>query len=225
MARGEVVRRRVRLLKATMARPVATCRSSRLAEELWDPSGTRLDLADSIRVGSNEGCDPARKTARCSKPAGLTALVIDRGLARRRGGTRSPPSNFDKTFRAGPADETQPDPKSWAIARPAPSTGDPLVLTFPEPLDRALLESGLVLVDAKDRPVPGRDEVDHDQRRWRFTPDRPWVAGQFHLLIDPDLEDLAGNSVRRPFEVDIQRDTPSRPEARTVRLPVVIDAP
>ena len=80
------------------------------------------------------------------------------------------------------------------------------------------------MVDARDQPIPGRAEVDLDQRRWRFTPDRPWVAGEYQLLVDPDLEDLAGNSVRRPFEVDIQRDTPVRPEPRTVRMRIAIGA-
>jgi hypothetical protein len=134
-------------------------------------------------------------------------------------------AEFRKTFRAGPEDETQPDPKTWAIGRPAASTRDPLTLTFPEALDSALLESALMVVDPRGREVDGRIEVDAGEARWRFTPDAPWLAGDYELVVDDELEDLAGNSIRRPFEVDVQRDTPIRPESKAVRLPIAIRAP
>ena len=42
---------------------------------------------------------------------------------------------------------------------------------------------------------------DHD-REWRFTPSEPWVEGTHELVVLAILEDLAGNRVNRPFEVD-----------------------
>ncbi len=41
---------------------------------------------------------------------------------------------------------------------------------------------------------------------WRFTPEQPWSAGRQKIFIDPELEDLAGNTSQKPFEVD--RDLP-----------------
>ena len=79
-----------------------------------------------------------------------------------------------------------------------------------------------MVVDARGEEVDGRIEVDTREARWRFTPDAPWVAGDYQLLVDDELEDLAGNSIRRPFEVDIQRDTPLRPETKVIRLPIAI---
>ena len=55
------------------------------------------------------------------------------------------------------------------------------------------------------RKLPGRVRVTDQERSWRFTPDRPWVSGSYRLVIDTRLEDLAGNSIGRPFEVDVFR--------------------
>jgi len=62
-------------------------------------------------------------------------------------------------------------------------------------------------------------ETSDEETLWQFTPDRPWHAGKYKLVIDTRLEDLAGNSIARPFEVDlfdtIQKTVPSE----TVALP------
>jgi len=190
-----------------------------IGEELWDPSGTRLTLLfDPGRI--KRGLRPREELGPILKAGRSYTLAVDPAWRDAEGDPLGSP--FRKAFRAEPADEVQPDPKNWLVARPLAATCGPLALTFPEALDRALLESGLNLVDARDQPVLGRAEVDPDQRRWRLTPDRPWVAGEYQILIDADLEDLAGNSIRRPFEVDVQRDTPARPEPKTVRLRVAI---
>jgi len=191
----------------------------RLGEELWDPTGTRLTLLiDPGRI--KRGLRPREEFGPVLEAGRSYTLVVDPDWRDTEGDPLG--SGHRKAFRAGPADDAQPDPKTWSIARPAASTREPIALTFPEPLDRALLESALTVADARGDAVPGRIEVDAGQARWRFTPDSPWAPGDYRIVIEDDLEDLAGNSIRRPFEVDIQRDTPARPEARTVRLPIPI---
>ncbi len=193
-----------------------------LGEELWDPTGTRLTLLlDPGRI--KRGLRPREELGPILVAGRSYTLVVDLGWRDAEGSPLGAMTR--RAFRAGPADEAQPDPATWTIARPGPSTRDPLTLAFPEPLDRALLESGLALVDARGEPVPGRAEVDASQTGWRFVPDRPWTPGDYQVVVDAEIEDLAGNSIRRPFEVDIQRDTPARPEARPIRLPVAIRPP
>jgi hypothetical protein len=36
-----------------------------------------------------------------------------------------------------------------------------------------------------------------------LAPARPWPPRRHHLVVDPVLEDLAGNSVRRVFDRDL----------------------
>ena len=53
---------------------------------------------------------------------------------------------------------------------------------------------------------------------WRFTPDEPWAAGRFNLAAAVYLEDLAGNSLERPFEVDIFEKVEDRIEHKQARI-------
>ena len=50
--------------------------------------------------------------------------------------------------------------------------------------------------------ILGKVAIGPGETGWRYTPDRPWTAGKVRLRIDRELEDLAGNSIVRPFEVD-----------------------
>ncbi len=64
------------------------------------------------------------------------------------------------------------------------------------------------------------------ERSWRFTPDDPWSAGAHDLVVDRVLEDLAGNSVGRPFQVPIIDGADPVGEWQTprlVRVPFVIE--
>ena len=62
----------------------------------------------------------------------------------------------------------------------------------------------------------GRVEVLGGRRlRWAFTPATPWEAGDRSLAVDPELEDLAGNNLLRPFEVDV---TGAEPTPRAAAL-------
>jgi len=76
------------------------------------------------------------------------------------------------------------------------------VITFDEPVDPVMLETALILSREKEA-VPIRITGNVDGRSWRATPHRPWAPGEYELRADPLLEDLAGNSLDRPFEIDL----------------------
>ena len=46
--------------------------------------------------------------------------------------------------------------------------------------------------------------VESNERVLVFTPHQPWRPGQYSIAVNPLLEDLSGNSLERPFEVDLQ---------------------
>jgi hypothetical protein len=90
-------------------------------------------------------------------------------------------------------------------------------LSFPEPLDHALLGRLLSVRSSDGRELRGATEISPGERRWQFTPVAPWPGGEHYIEVDTDLEDLAGNSIRKLFDV-APGDTASRVTARTVRL-------
>ena len=110
---------------------------------------------------------------------------------------------IEKSFRAGPADHRQLDARVWQLEPPAASTRGKLRLTFPKAHDWALLQSQLWVETASGKRVPGQIEIGTGELRWSFEPAQAWRAGNYRLAMGSVLEDLAGNSLARPFEVDV----------------------
>ena len=55
-----------------------------------------------------------------------------------------------------------------------------------------------------------------------FTPLQPWCAGNYRLVVDTRLEDMCGNRVGRPFEVDLFGPITREIRIETVALPFTI---
>jgi hypothetical protein len=171
-----------------------------LAEELWDESGKRLTLLlDPGRV--KQGLKPHAEVGRAlAQGNAYTLLISDRWpdaqqalLAR----------EHRKRFHVVPADTRQPDPKQWRLQLPDAGTRQPLIVKFNEPLDHALLQHSIDVSNPDKDSIEGRVAVAAQETEWHFRPEKPWGAGSYQLRIDPILEDRAGNSIGRPFEVDL----------------------
>src|SRR5262249_53678441 len=115
-----------------------------------------------------------------------------------------------KSFRVGPPDEMQPDPKKWVLTAPSAARSEPLVVRVGKPLDHALLHRLLWVVDADGQRVAGDAAVSEGETRWSLTPAKPWKAGHYRLVADTSLEDRAGNSIARPFELDLVQPRPQQ---------------
>ncbi|WP_339732748.1 Ig-like domain-containing protein [uncultured Gimesia sp.] len=116
-----------------------------------------------------------------------------------------------KIFTAVAMDERQPDIHKWNLNQPTAGTREPLIYELDEPLDYALLLSQLTLKDINAKPVPGKIELAENETVWRFIPDQPWQAGWYQLAVGTVIEDLAGNSLDRPFAIDLtKQQTPSK---------------
>jgi hypothetical protein len=89
---------------------------------------------------------------------------------------------------------------------------------FDRPLDQALLEHTLWVHDPAGMPLNGRGTVASGERCWRFEPQPPWAEGRHLVLVDPRLEDLAGNSLIRVFDRDLTRAEDAPADARHVAI-------
>jgi hypothetical protein len=212
MSRGEAYRH-IRLLDAA-GKPVEAP-FLELHEELWSNDGTRFTLLfDPGRI--KRGLKPREEIGPVLEAGRSYELVIDRNWPDATG--RPLKAGFRKSFRAGAPDESSPDPRTWSIRTPRPATREPLEVQFPEPLDRALLARLITVQDAAGHAVPGRVSVAGEETIWRWVPSGPWRPGAYRLTIGTDLEDVAGNSIARPFEVDLASPISDRIPSETVVL-------
>jgi hypothetical protein len=187
-----------------------------LEQELWDRDGKRFTLfIDPGRI--KRGLKPREEVGPVLEEGKSYTLVIDRNWTDAEDNPLQ--HSFRKLFTVGPPDDKPIEPKEWKLAPPAAQTRLALVVRFPKPLDHALLQRLVWVVDAKGTNVSGTIDVAEGETLWRFTPDGPWTAGAYDLVIDKALEDLAGNNVGRPFEVDVFGPVQSEIKQETVNLP------
>lgn len=216
MSRGEAYRR-VRLLDES-GRPVQLP-FLELDEELWDREGRRITIFfDPGRV--KRGLLPREEVGPPIEAGKQYTLVIDQEW--RDAESKPLRTGFQKSFHVGPPDHDPPEPKLWKLQPPQAGTSHPLSVEFPKPMDHALLLSLLDVTDRRGNSVPGSVQVDREETRWLFTPASPWKPGDYFLQAGNTLEDLAGNTLNRPFEVDVFERVQERISRETTRLPFSI---
>jgi hypothetical protein len=217
MSRGEAYSH-IRLLNAAgqaVADPFLE-----LNEELWSGDGRRFTLLfDPGRI--KRGLKPREEVGPVLEEGKSYTLVIDRHWPDAHGNLLA--GEFRKSFRAGPPDQKSPSPRDWKIQAPAAGTRHPLEVGFTEPLDSALARRLIAVRDSQNRIVQGVVRLERGESLWRFTPDAAWTAGGYALDIGTDLEDLAGNAVGRPFEVDLTVPISARVNAEVISRPFRIE--
>ena len=196
MSRGEAYRRAKLLDRDGQAVELPFLE---IGEELWDAAGQRLTLLfDPGRV--KRDLLPNREAGPPLEAGKSYTLAVDRGWPDADGIPLK--AGFEKSFGAGPPDHEPPDTGLWTLGPPAAATRDPFVVGFPESLDHALLERVLTVATPTGKLIDGSVEVGAQEKSWAFTPVDPWKSGDYLLIVETILEDLAGNMIGRPFEVD-----------------------
>ena len=181
--------------------------------DLWNADRMRYTvLYDPGRV--KRGIRPNAELGRpLSVDRGYT-LVIDADWRDAAGQPLVAP--FRREFRVGPARERALDPAAWRLDLPAGGTRDPLAVRFPLPLDYGLLQRALRVATVGGRPLAGEIRVEQGETRWTFTPRAPWRPGEYQLVAAATLEDVAGNRIGRPFEVDAEAQGSGRARGAVV---------
>ena len=190
-----------------------------LGEEFWDYDYERYTVFfDPGRV--KQGIRPNEELGRPLTSGENYTLVVEADWPDAQGAPLK--EEFRKDFTVGAADETPLDTGAWRLRVPAPGTTSRLVVSFPEPLDHGLLQRGLAVEDAAGNRLAGAVEITNWETRWSFTPARPWTAGAHSLVALSILEDLAGNRIGVPFEIDVFEQIDEPTEQETYRVPFEI---
>jgi hypothetical protein len=212
MARGSAYEQ-VRLLD-NQNRPIDLA-FLELGQELWDSRQLRLTLLiDPGRI--KRGVKPREDLGPVFRAGDQFTLVVPSSWQDAQG--RSLGKGAEKRFRVGPPIEEAIDPARWRITAPAGDSHQRLAIDFPRPLDHALLQRMLRVRAIGDAEIQGEALVSQDERRWEFLPAQAWRSGEFEIVVDSDLEDLAGNRIGRAFEVDQLAPEAGQAGADAVRL-------
>jgi hypothetical protein len=186
--------------------------------ELWTADARRLTLW--IHPGRvKRGVNLREEIGPVLEPNREYTLVISNRMLSAAGQPLK--RNYEKRFRVAEEDHRRPLPAEWTLRVPRAESTEPLLVEFPEPLDRYLMERYLQLVDDQGRPVMGQAVIGRDERSWLFQPETLWRAANYRLVVDENLEDLAGNTPARVFDTDLSEDSPSIPVLRRGFRPMV----
>ncbi|MBI2947477.1 MAG: hypothetical protein HYY23_07515, partial [Verrucomicrobia bacterium] len=190
-----------------------------LDEELWNPEMTRVTLfIDPGRV--KRGVRPLEEVGPSMQSDGRYTLLIDKDWMDGDGAPLN--AAYRRTFEVGPPDRNPPNAAAWKLSIPKATTRRPLVIRFAEPMDHALARRLSWVIDADQRKLAGSVALADLEREWSFVPESAWKAGRYQIVADTLLEDLAGNSLDKPFEVDVFEKVEEKPSNKTVALPFEI---
>jgi len=170
--------------------------------ELWTRARRRLTLLlDPGRI--KRGLAPNEELGYPLEEGIPIVVAVDPGFPDAEGRPRM--ARAQRHYKVGRPLRQHVRPSAWRLRTPGAASGDPLVVEFDRPLDRALLEHCLTVLDSSDGPVEGQLSVADGERAWTFTPLEPWRSRVYRVSVDARLEDLAGNSLTRVFDRDLTR--------------------
>lgn len=189
-----------------------------IGQELWDLQQTRLTLLfDPGRI--KRGLVSLAQLGMALKSGRHYTLVIDQNWPDAKGQPLK--TAYRKTFSVGPADRVALDPDKWKISAPKSGTRQGVTIDFHEALDEVLLQDRLNVLDQSGKPVAGSVTVDKNGSRWTFVPAANWQAGNYQIAVPSILEDLAGNKIHSPFDVDVIKNPEQRMVFKTYSLKFV----
>jgi hypothetical protein len=189
-----------------------------LDQELWNADQTRLTLLiDPGRI--KKEVKPRIDLGPVFRQGKQYTLVVSGKWPTLDGGTLG--KDVSKIITATAPQSTGIEPKDWKVIPPI-NTDASLRVSFGYPLDYVILSRTLTVIGSDGQPVAGSAEPTDAEKGWRFQPTGRWLPGGYLLRVDTGLEDVSGNAVSRPFEVDLSRPPPKETKARHVDLPFTV---
>jgi hypothetical protein len=183
--------------------------------ELWDASRRRLTvLLDPARI--KRGLAGHQAAGYPLRPGEPFRLVVEDGFRDAQGLPLRVPA--ERRYEVGGEERRHVDPATWELAVPPAGTSEPLRVTFGRPLDHGLVARCLRVRGPGGTLIDGAAQAGPGGQSWRLAPSRPWAAAVHQLIVEPVLEDLAGNSVSRVFDRDLTRPEDQPRPARPVTI-------
>lgn len=105
-------------------------------------------------------------------------------------------TNSTKKIQVVSAYDQQIELNNWGINKPRRNSNDAITLHFDRIIDHALLQSMIEIVNEEETPIHGHWEIETEERSIKFIPKTGWKKGNYTIIIDSRLEDVAGNNLQ-----------------------------
>jgi Bacterial Ig-like domain len=172
-----------------------------LAQGLWDQTGTRLTLM--LHPGRiKSGLVASRSMGAALERGRSYRLVLNLGMLVD-GANNAIQSH---SFQISLPEKSVIDIESWRLNTPPEKTNDALRISVNRALDRQSLEHAFAVQNAAAEDVAFSTSTADNEHTVLLTPLKPWVAGEYTLVVNSELEDTAGNRPNQRFETSADFD-------------------
>jgi len=171
-----------------------------LQNELWNQEHTELTLwLDPGRI--KRDLIPNREKGQPLEQGNSYRISIDKQWQDAQGNYLE--NTVTKEFFVSDRDSRKPSISYWKVQIPKKETVGTLVISLAEAMDAMLLKETIVVSSADNKQVMGSFRLSQKEHELIFKPDIIWQTGDYQLLINSKLEDLAGNNFNHLFDKDL----------------------
>lgn len=185
-------------------------------QELWSPDGKRLTVL----------FDPGRIKRGVSTnlemgPALLNGKRYQLKISNEWKDVYGQPLSQEKTksFLVKNAYRHQIEIINWRLSEPKANSYDELSIHFDRVMDHALIQSMLQLEDEENNLIDGHWEILEGEQRIQFIPEVKWQKGNYQIVFDSRLEDVAGNNLNSLLD---EKVTPKHHHKEAANLKFII---
>lgn len=186
--------------------------------DLWSPDSSRLTLLfDPGRVKT--GLVAHNAMGRALIPGNDYQLIVETSTKDSQGCNLA--RQFHKTFKATAADYDVPDLNLWNISQPKQGSSEVLTIDLNGKMDHVSLAYRIRVTDSEGQTVVGKIELAQQEQQWMFIPDHPWNQNLYQVVVDPRLEDVAGNRLTGLFDQpSLAEESAGQQQWITIPLPL-----
>lgn len=172
-------------------------------QELWSPDGKRLTLLfDPGRikrgVSTNLTLGPALLKGNTYQ---LTISGEWQDVYGQKLGT-----TVKKTFKIGAAYRTAIDISNWSLNEPEVESTKPLTIQLHRIMDHALVQSMMQIKTEEDQTIQGSWGILESESVLYFSPVEKWQKGNYKIILNSSLEDVAGNNLNSLMDGQLKPD-------------------
>lgn len=184
--------------------------------ELWNEDRTKITLiVDPGRV--KLGLLANNKMGRAFDVGKKYTLIIDSLLLDF--DDKKLKNKFTKTFVAVQEDRLAPDTKTWKLSLIKSNTKEKLSIDFKDKIDHISAQT-LIKIVKDTKEVEGSISLLNQDQKWVFKPNKKWEKGNYQILVNPRLEDIAANSVNQVFDHKPSDFNPKKQESLVLNFTI-----